>query len=97
MQREVRDTIYDPNQAAIYGKMWSEKQLVQPSESARKMWEILDLDLYQSGEHVDYYDELPSPTKSAAGLSTRASPYGPVLLAWCASLLIMPALASFVK
>ena len=53
----MRDPDLDADVLEGYRKMYSDKSILRPEETAEKLARILQLDKYESGQHVDYYDD----------------------------------------
>lgn len=53
----MRDPDLDADVLDGYRKMYSDKTILRPDETAEKLARILHLDKYESGQHVDYYDD----------------------------------------
>ncbi|KAL1936443.1 hypothetical protein VTP01DRAFT_577 [Rhizomucor pusillus] len=56
MQRQVRETLGDPEQKQLYTNLANEGKLVTMEESARKLVMLLRSNTFESGAHVDFYD-----------------------------------------
>lgn len=57
MQKTVRETLADDEQKKLYTKMANEGQLVKMEDSALKLYQLISQDKFESGSHIDYYDE----------------------------------------
>ncbi|KAG0745535.1 hypothetical protein G6F57_003437 [Rhizopus arrhizus] len=57
MQKNVRESLGDEEQKKLYTKMANEGQLVKMEDSALKLFRLLSQDKFESGSHVDYYDD----------------------------------------
>ena len=53
----MRDPDLDADVFEGYRKMYSDKSILRPEETAEKLARILHLNKYESGQHVDYYDD----------------------------------------
>ncbi|XP_071982495.1 sepiapterin reductase [Engystomops pustulosus] len=58
MQLQARTQTADPEVREQLLHMKNSGKLVDPGASARKMLDLLQSGAYQSGDHVDYYDEV---------------------------------------
>ena len=56
-QGMMRDPDLDADVLDGYRKMYLDKTILRPEETAEKLARILHLDKYESGQHVDYYDD----------------------------------------
>ena len=56
-QKQVRDTLYDAEQRTLYSKMHADAMLVDPAASAAKLVGLLNANEFESGAHIDYYDD----------------------------------------
>lgn len=56
MQKDVRETLYDAAQNALYTNMHTEAKLVPPAASAAKLIGLVNANEFVSGAHIDYYD-----------------------------------------
>ncbi|ORY98686.1 hypothetical protein BCR43DRAFT_487976 [Syncephalastrum racemosum] len=57
MQKHVRETLGDPEQAKLYTDMATQGKLVSMESSAKKLVDILQKDVFVSGAHIDYFDD----------------------------------------
>eukprot|EP01041_Mallomonas_annulata_P013799 gene13799-29342_t len=59
MQREIRECeTADQNTRDYFQKMFESGQLVNCDHSAQKLVDILEKDTFDSGAHIDYFDEI---------------------------------------
>ncbi|KAJ1918281.1 hypothetical protein H4219_002678 [Mycoemilia scoparia] len=58
MQAQVRNTLGDPEQKRIFTLMAESRTLVQLNDTAKKLANILLNSKFNSGSHVDFYDDL---------------------------------------
>ena len=56
-QKEVRETLYKASDRALYTNMHTENKLVAVDASSSKLVVILRADTFESGAHIDFYDE----------------------------------------
>ncbi|CAO3642639.1 unnamed protein product [Cunninghamella echinulata] len=56
MQKSVRETLGDPEQAILYTDMANKGNLVKMDDSVLKLIKLLQENTYSSGAHIDYYD-----------------------------------------
>ena len=60
MQQEIRESsTVKVDTKEYFANMKLENKLVNPLDSANKLVKLLDDELFVSGSHFDYYDELP--------------------------------------
>jgi len=52
----IADPGADPSVKGGFEKLYSDRAILQPEQTAEKLIKILDLDSFESGQHVDYYD-----------------------------------------
>ena len=52
----IADPGADPSVKEGFEKLYSDRAILQPEQTAEKLIKILDLDSFESGQHVDYYD-----------------------------------------
>ncbi|GJJ68059.1 sepiapterin reductase [Entomortierella parvispora] len=57
MQADVRRTLGDKEQLEIYDGMHKSGSLVKMDDSSRKLVLLLTKDTFESGAHIDFYDE----------------------------------------
>eukprot|EP01147_Barroeca_monosierra_P008026 gene8026-740_t len=57
MQGTIRNELVNTALRDTFRKMKDEGQLVDPRNSARRLFELLDRNDFRSGSHIDYYDE----------------------------------------
>ncbi|KAI8319583.1 NAD(P)-binding protein [Martensiomyces pterosporus] len=62
MQADVRNSIGDAEQKALYSEMHKEKKLVNREFTADLMCGLLDKWSFESGAHIDIYDVSPPPS-----------------------------------
>ncbi|KAI8979851.1 hypothetical protein BDF20DRAFT_872038 [Mycotypha africana] len=58
MQKQVRETIGDTEQNTLYTNMANENKLVKMEDSACKLFDILEESKFESGSHIDFYDDV---------------------------------------
>ncbi|KAI8073795.1 hypothetical protein BC940DRAFT_249709 [Gongronella butleri] len=56
MQQQVRDTLGDAEQAALYKDMADKGNLVTMESSASKLVSLLEKNVFESGAHIDFFD-----------------------------------------
>ncbi|XP_067884773.1 sepiapterin reductase-like [Heterodontus francisci] len=57
MQKQARSETADPELRQTFTSMHQEGQLIDCHESARKLLNIVARDEFESGSHIDYYDQ----------------------------------------
>jgi sepiapterin reductase len=59
MQARIRDEMPEGDLKKIYVDMHAKSNLVQPQASAKVLMQLLKIDKFKNGAHVDYYDAMP--------------------------------------
>lgn len=56
MMTRVREEMPDFGVKQVYLDMHAENKLVNPEDSAKELFKVMDADEYENGAHIDYYD-----------------------------------------